>query len=421
MPARIPLTYREVVTVLIDEATEHFIPIAQRRGTTVLRVQEKDVTYEIPTDMLWRSFGKNITRTQGTHRATFTVPSVSVLTHEVTKYGFVYQERHLVPALERLAPGSAEHVFRSNGRLRDPETVNEITLLESTGINENRRLLELFERLGEVQRGELFSHYQRYWAVPLINVRLRTLSLASYSQQIERELRNASASKRRSMNSEMQKLAALSDVERHKLYLRSIARGFGRLTICELHAVTQWSREIHSRALAAALPIVDIYFWEEAVAPSASIQQFLPPGTRILDPIQFERADAGGHNVGISGEVIDRSESRVDPTRLTFYTERLGCKRIVRATGAFAHYEAFLLRSAHGARYALLDTANVGNAVYIFRIDPAEDANQAPWIHEAQKSKSDVLRDASEDGPFVRRIFHSENWMERIERFLQGN
>jgi hypothetical protein len=164
---------------------------------------------------------------------------------------------------------------------------------------------------------------------------------------------------------------------------------------------------------------MDAFFWEQSVLPTERIGRFLPRGIWPRE----EPEDAGGEGrLELTDQEVDRDDPRVDPARFDFYTQELGCRRVVEPEGwsGDRNYVAFLLKAASGARFALLDCIERDNAVYVLRIGHPDTGDASEWAAEARRTKWELIRSQGTGRPFVRRFYHSLLWRDRIRSFLEN-
>lgn len=168
--------------------------------------------------------------------------------------------------------------------------------------------------------------------------------------------------------------------------------------------------------LPASSELFKLYYWEERINLPDSVRRLLPPG---FWP-QALREETRAFELG-EREVL-HNDRRIDPARLAFYVDELGCRKVLETKGWFhdRNYVAFLLRTASGDRVAILDCAEVGNAAYLFYIGrQVEDRDR--WTKDAVRSKWELLQTGGPCGTFVRRFIHSAHWRQQVRQYLASH
>ncbi len=110
------------------------------------------------------------------------------------------------------------------------------------------------------------------------------------------------------------------------------------------------------------------------------------------------------------GEQLDVRTIR--GARAPFYSSLPGFREARRPIGYLAaDYVAYLVVARDGSVYAILDSEDDGNAVYIFR------TSSGNWEAEAQRDKRTVL--STKGGGYLHcRMWHNETWQTRIHELL---
>lgn len=217
-------------------------------------------------------------------------------------------------------------------------------------------------------------------------------------------------------------LHKLSIAELDKL-TKSLARqGVRDRSMKHYVGVTAVQQHFAAKTLQEWLPILDVYYWEYGSMPSARVNKFLPPGYWPEGVGVMER-DPDVPELVLSDRPITIATTTLSEDRFRFYTESLGCKGVLEPEGEFRtrNYEAFMLRTQRGNRFAILDCQARNNAAYVFRIGYRGQEDDTRWSDLAQQSKHRVLETKDSDGPFVRRVFHSKNWKDRMAHFVAIN
>jgi hypothetical protein len=178
----------------------------------------------------------------------------------------------------------------------------------------------------------------------------------------------------------------------------------------------QYRDRFETEHFPAAMEFFKLHHWEEHVRLPDCVRRFLPPGFWPHEPRTEARA------LVLGAREVPPNDRRIDPARLAFYVEELGCRKVLETRGWFddRNYVAFLLRAASGQRVAILDCAEVGNAAYLFHIG-GHGEEQDRWTNDAVRPKWELLHTGGPCGTFIRRFIHSMHWRERVREYLASH
>ena len=157
--------------------------------------------------------------------------------------------------------------------------------------------------------------------------------------------------------------------------------------------------------------------WDRVFNLEVIFGEFLPPGDWPTLPVKTPQSA-----IQLSETPVSGSDKRIDPGRLSIY-QKLGCRKVLEPVLGSDFYRreylAYIFVAPSGARIAVLDTASVNNAAYIFRIGDRAEQSCRDWVDEAQKTKRELVYRTVPTNHFLGRVVHSKGWELRLQAVLE--